>query len=402
MSKKWLKIVLPVVAIGAAIGIASVIVKSAEKEEEKEIVDTRPTVKIEQLQPQSHQVKIIGHGEVKPVESTLLSAQVSGEVINWHPDFVMGGLVKRGDILFEVEQDDYQAALLMAEANLLSANSQLIEEQGRADVAKREAKSLPDAKVTDLYLRKPQLLSAKAAVKSAQAALKIAQRNLANTQVVAPFDALIVSKDIGLGQFVNTGAKVAELQNIEAAEIMFPIAGFDNPFLPSQVKGLTAKVTHQGQFSYSRDGVVTRDLGLVDSATRMSNIVVRVEDPYSLNSDLPILKFGSYVEVSFNGQTLQNIFRVSQDIVTNNKVWIVDSEQKLNVRNVEVLREEDKSVLIGAGLQPNDQMVVTVPEYPQIGMDVIIAGQEDIAKDKQDEANDDGSKLNVPASANSN
>jgi hypothetical protein len=74
MSKKWLKIVLPVVAIGAAIGIASVIVKSAEKEEEKEIVDTRPTVKIEQLQPQSHQVKIIGHGEVKPVESTLLSA----------------------------------------------------------------------------------------------------------------------------------------------------------------------------------------------------------------------------------------------------------------------------------------------------------------------------------------
>jgi hypothetical protein len=183
---------------------------------------------------------------------------------------------------------------------------------------------------------------------------------------------------------------------------MFPIAGFDNPFLPSQVKGLTAKVTHQGQFSYSRDGVVTRDLGLVDSATRMSNIVVRVEDPYSLNSDLPILKFGSYVEVSFNGQTLQNIFRVSQDIVTNNKVWIVDSEQKLNVRNVEVLREEDKSVLIGAGLQPNDQMVVTVPEYPQIGMDVIIAGQEDIAKDKQDEAKDDGSKLNVPASANSN
>ena len=370
MIKNWKKVVLPLGVIILGIVGMSAISASAEKDEQKTPLDTRPTVKVESALSQDYQVLITSFGEVQPLESTKLSAQVSGEVTAWHENFVAGGLVLRGETLFSIEKDTYEAALLQAEANLSSAQAQLIEEQARARVAQQEAKNLPSSKVTDLYLRKPQLLSAEANLKSAQAKLKIAQRDLDNCEVKAPFDALVISRDVGVGQYVNQGAQIAELNNIENAEIIFPIAGFDNAFLPSGLAGTKASISTRGFDSVKREGTIMRDLGIVDKATRMSQLVVRIDDPYGIKHDLAPLKFGSYVEISFAGKTLQQVYRLPQDLVTNRTVWIVDSEDKLEPRKVEVIREEGEYFLIGEGLNNDDKIVVTLPEYPQKGMAV--------------------------------
>ena len=386
MNKKWIKIVAPILVLILGIVGKNVIGASGPEPEEKKAVETRPTVKVEAINSLSHQVRITGHGEVKPVESTVLSAQVSGEVVSWNPNFVAGGLVKRGDVLFSVDSAKYEAAVLQAEAALTSAQSNLIQERGLADVAEREAKSLPNARVTDLYLRKPQLLSAQAAVKSAQASLKLAKRDLAYCEVKAPYDALVVARDVGKGQYINQGTRVGQIYNIEVAEIIFPIAGFDSAFLPSQLLGLEANVSTEGRYTFNRPGKIVRELGVVDSDTRMGNIVVQVNNPYSINSSLPKMQFGNYVTVSFNGQRLNNVFKLSQDLVTNNSVWIATDEQKLDIRRVEVLREEADYFIVGNGLQNGDNLVLTIPEYPQKDMEVLIAGRKDIkAKDKSDE-----------------
>ena len=194
---KWKKRLFPLLALGLGIAGFMAFSASAQKAEEEQTVDTRPTVSVEALSAQDYQVVITGYGEVAPLETTSLAAQVSGEVVSWHPNFVPGGMIKRGEVMFSIEKDSYEAALYQAEANLSQAKAQLIEEQARADVAKDEAKRLPQTKVTDLYLRKPQLLSAEANLKSAMAQLKLAKRDLANCEVVAPYDALIVSRNLG-------------------------------------------------------------------------------------------------------------------------------------------------------------------------------------------------------------
>lgn len=388
MKSKWIKIASPMLVFILGVVGMNVIGASGQEEQEKEVVDTRPTVKVEAIESLNHQVMITGHGEVKPLESTILSAQVSGEVIKWHPNFVAGGLVKRGEVLFEIEKEAYQANLLQAQAQLASAQANLIEEQGRAEVAKREAKRLPKSQITDLYLRKPQVLSAKAQVKSAQAAVKLANRDLDNCTVKAPYDALVVSRELGAGQFVTTGANIGRLHNIEVAEVTFPVAGFDSAFLPNQVLGLEANISTEGRYSLSRPGMIVRDLGLIDSATRMNHLVVRIEDPYSINSQQPKLMFGHYVNVTFAGQELNQVFRLSQDLVTNKTVWIVDDENKLEKKQVEVIREEGEYFLLGDGLNSQDQVVLTMPEYPQVGMEVKIAGLNDIPADDQDESAD--------------
>ena len=373
MKNTWTKIALPIVVLIVGVGAMYTITVSAAKDENKEAVDTRPTVKVESIQSTDYPVLITSFGEVTPLESTLISSQVAGEVTGWNENFVAGGLVLRGEILFSIEKDTYEAALLQAEANLSSAQALLIEEEARANVAKQEAKNLPNNKVSDLYLRIPQVLSAEAAVKSAQARLKIAQRDLANCEIKAPYDALVINRNVGVGQYVNQGAQVAVLNNVEKAEIIFPIAGFDNAFLPSNVAGTPVTISTKGFDAISREGVIARDLGVIDQATRMSQLVVRIYDPYGIKNGLAPLKYGSYVEVQFIGRTLQQVYRLPQELVTNRTVWIVDQDNKLEPRKVDIIREEGAYFLIGDGLNNNDKIVITLPEYPQKGMEVKMA-----------------------------
>ena len=368
---------LPFVALGIGIvgfvGINAI----AQEPEKKEIVDTRPVVKVEAVAANDHQVMINSYGEVKPLENTQLSAQVSGEVVSWHPSFVAGGIVGRGEVLFTIEKDNYEAAVLQAEAELARAQAMLIEEQAQAKVAEDEAKRFPSKARTDLFLRKPQVLSAQASVKSAQAGLKRAQRDLDNCEVTAPYDALVINRNVGVGQFVSMGAQVAELNNIETAEVIIPIAGFDSVFLPERVKGVTATVIKTGLNGFTRQAVIDRDLGIVDNATRMSSLVVRIDDPYGLVNKQPAIKFGTYVQVNFAGTMLNNIYRLPQELVNNQMVWIVNDEQQLEPRKVKVIREEGEFFYISDGLEADDQLVVTLPEYPQKGMAVKIAGLQD-------------------------
>lgn len=369
-SLRWL---FPIVLLGGAYAGYSAIAASAPESEEKADIQSEPTVEVASLFPSDHRVVITSYGEVQPLESTRLSAHVSGEVISWHKNFITGGIVKRGETLFTIEKDNYEAAVLEAEANLASAQASLIEEQAKAKVAERQAKKISDKQVSDLYLRKPQVLSAQAQVKSARAALKRAKRDLENCVVIAPYDALVIERDIGVGQYVSAGAQVAVLNNVESAEVQVPIAGFDSAFLPENYSGLTATVVQDGIEKVTRNGVIDRDLGVIDSSTRMVNMVVRIKDPYGLDSKKPALKFGSYVEVSFGGKELQHIYKLPQEYVNNRTVWVMDENNELHPRTVNVVRAEGEFLLIASGLQQADQLVLTLPEYPQKGMLVNVA-----------------------------
>ena len=368
---QWKKIALPIVILAAGFAGMTLIASAGDKEEEPEVVDTRPTVTISELQAEDYAVTLNSYGEITPLESTMLAAQVSGEVTSWNQDFVPGGLVRRGEILFSIEKDAYEAALLQAEANLSSAQAQLIQEQAQANVAEREAAGMSKSRVTDLYLRKPQLLSAQAAVKSAEAMLRIAKRDLDNCEVRAPYDALIVSRELGTGDYVTPGTVAATLNNVETAEITFPVAGFDQSFLPVSVTGLDATVTVDKRTIPAK---LHRDLGIVDQSTRMSHLVARIDDPYGVRSGKALIKFGSFANISFNGKTLENVFRIPQELVNNKRIWLVSEDATLQSEIVEIVREQDDFYFVRGNFD-GLQLVTSPPEYPLNGMAVKVIEQ---------------------------
>ena len=171
------------------------------------------------------------------------------------------------------------------------------------------------------------------------------------------------------------------LNNIESGEIHIPIAGFDSAFIPDDFIGREAKITLQGVLAIERIGRLERDLGVVDSNTRMTNIIVSLSDPYSMKSDETPIKFGSYVEVKFIGKKLKHIYRLPQEIVNNKKWWVVNQDNILEPRIVNVLRAEKDFMLINEGLRDNDQVVLTVPDYPQEGLQVEVA-KPDLGKEQ--------------------
>lgn len=381
---KWIiKIGLPILVLILGFGAMKGVTALGNEESENEALDTRPSVKVTQLSPEAYPVEIEAFGELSPLESTNLSAQVSGEITGWNPQFVAGGIVKRGDVLFSIEKDAYEAALLQAEASLASAEATLIQEKAQARVAEREAATLPDAQVTDLYLRKPQILSAEAALKAAKAQLKIAKRDLDNCDVTAPYDALIVSRNIGSGDFVAAGSSAALLYNIEVAEVVFPLARFDQAFLPGQLGNVEATVTLMNRQDdiLERVGTIHRDTGIVDASTRMTHLVARIDDPYGIKTGLPAIKFGSYTQVRFTGKTLENIYKIPQELINKRQIWILDDEDKLVPKTANVIREVGSDFLIRADIDSRDRIVMTLPEYPQSGMAVkVIANEKLVAK----------------------
>lgn len=373
---KGLKIVVPLLAILAGSALTYGVVATAPEPETTESIDTRPVVTVDNLNAEDYTVTLQSYGEVAPLETTRLAAQVTGEVTGWHPSFVTGGLVRRGDVLFSIERDAYEAALLQAEAQLSAAQAQLIQEQAQADVAAKEARTLPDSQVSDLYLRKPQLLSAAAAVKSAEAMLKIAQRDLKNCDVVAPYDALVVSREVGVGEYITTGTLAATLHNVETAEVTFPVAGFDRALLPPSLAGHPVEISSAATPDASFTAQIHREAGLVDAATRMTHLVLRIDDPYGLRNGQPRVKFGAYVNVSFSGKTLTGVYRVPQSLITKNQIWLLAEDGTLFSRPVDVVHESGKDFLIRGELS-NASVVLTLPEYPQPGMAVKVADQDD-------------------------
>ena len=106
---------------------------------------------------------------------------------------------------------------LSAEANLANASEILSIRRSKSKQAKQEWVDLVINPLNDLFLRKPQLESAKANFKAAQSQLSLAKLNLSRTKVNLPYDVLILEKFVDLGQFVSIGLPLADIYDSSSA-----------------------------------------------------------------------------------------------------------------------------------------------------------------------------------------
>ncbi len=84
--------ILPVALLGGGYVAYQAIAASGPETDDKKEAVVETIVETAPLLPAEHKVMITSHGELVPFETTRLSAQVSGEVVSWHPNFVTGEL----------------------------------------------------------------------------------------------------------------------------------------------------------------------------------------------------------------------------------------------------------------------------------------------------------------------
>jgi RND family efflux transporter MFP subunit len=327
-------------------------------------IDTRPKVSVRAITPIDYQTTLSLSGVLKPAEKTDIAFELSGKIASLNPNFIVGGIIKKGDLLATLDPFDYKTQVLEKQASFALAQAHLSEELAKAEVAKKEwanSKVIPA-----LALRKPQLASARAQLKAAKASLSLAEKNYARTEYFAPYDALITSRHVGLGQVISKGENLGTLVNLNYGEIHIPVAGFEQPFIPALP---TNNVQIQSD-DIRRQGTLTRHTGQFNDVTRMAYYIVKVDDPYALNSQDKPLYFGQFLAVNVQGKTLNNVIKVPQEWVKNQTLWLLSDNGTLIKNTVDIIREEQDFVLLRAPNNINHQIVTQLPEYPQPGMQV--------------------------------
>lgn len=386
---KLLRVLLPIFALLLGVAILLVLVRTRPTPAKKPREERGALVEIVRAEGVQQKLRIVAHGTVIPEKQVTLQPEVAGRVVWQHKELVPGGRFRKGTQLVRVDSRDYALALQQQRATVDRARLELKIERARQDVAKREWEVIgEDANASELgkelALRKPQLHVAEANVKAAESALGQAKLAVGRTGLRAPFNGFVKAEAVDIGQLVTPQTPLATLVGTDAfwVQVSIPVdklAFIDVPGLNvSNGGGAPATIAlDAGGRRVERPGRVLRLLGDLDPAGRMARLLVEIDDPMGLENgsgkkeqpkakeaappppELPIL-LGAYVEVGIEARQVENVIEVPRlALHGDDTVYVVGADDRLEVRDVQVVWKRVDTVLVEQGLSPGDRVITS-------------------------------------------
>lgn len=309
---------------------------AAEQTQAEDFPSAALLVSVVTVAPGQYRAEVEGYGEAKSRYELSLTAELSGQVIQLGDNFEVGKRVVEGELLAQLEKTRYVYALSKANAEVAQARLDLLEEQRQGEQARLEwqRSGLTGEPDSPLVLREPQLAQVTAVFESAEQALIEAQYDLNNTMIRAPFNGLVISRDIQLGSYLQQGAQIVTLYSTDLVEISIPLSqaqwlnlpSLDNEQLAANPQAWPVTLINNSS-QQQWQGYVTRIQQHLDTATRQRALIVTLENP--LEQDHP-LYLGTFVTAFIQGIALDAIWKLPQSVVSQQgDIWYVDGEGKL-------------------------------------------------------------------------
>ncbi|MDX8126990.1 efflux RND transporter periplasmic adaptor subunit [Methylomonas sp. OY6] len=374
-----LKILLPILVLLAAAGAAWAIIAGKPQTVQQNAEPTIPKVNVVRVEPQSLRLNVMSQGVVAPRETIDLVTEVGGKVAQVHSAMAAGGFFAANELLLTIDPRDYDYAIVAAEAQLAEAQRVLINEQAQVEQAHSEWQALGEGEPTALALRKPQLAEAQAKLKAAEADLAKAKLNRSRCELRAPFAGRVLSKQAGLGQYLPSGAVIARIYASDVAEVRLPISTEQLAFLelPLGQHGKTGHwpaVTLRAELAgkpHSWQGRIVRSEAALDDNSGQLYLVAQVAEPFREGADRPPLLSGLFVQAEIEGVLREGLFSLPRTALNGlQQAKLVDAEQRLEIRQLQVLRHDAERVVVSAGLNPGERVVVSELPVAVAGMKV--------------------------------
>jgi RND family efflux transporter MFP subunit len=357
---------------------------------------TLPQVDVVTANPATRVLSVSTQGTVRPLREIKLVSQVGGRVEAVSPRFAEGGFFGAGETLVKVEDVDYQFVIARAESQVAAARQRVAEEQGRALQAKREWRDLGSEQANALFLRKPQLASAEAALNAAQADLAAAQLDLQRTAISAPFNGRISEKHVDVGQYIAPGSTIAAVYDTDVALVRLPltdrqVALLDLPLNYVNVDGggsIGAPVMLQATFAgklWKWQGDIVRTDPSIDVNSRVVYAVAQVNKPFAreAGSERPPLAPGLFVSAIIEGRPLEQVSLLPRSALRNDgSVMLVNADQRVLVREVELLQSNTDQVWV-RGLERGERVIVHESTLTFAGMEVAVNNRGELAGEGQ-------------------
>ena len=389
MRRRILETALSVLVLGISVTVAVALIATGPDAKRRKPEPARPAVEVWVAAPVSYEVEVRTRGTVSPRTQSTLIPEVQGRVVEIATGFRNGGFFEQGDVLLTIDPRDYEIALTVARSELAQARLRLREEEAQSEQARQDWDKLGGgAKPTELVLRKPQLASARAAVAAAQARLRRAEIDLERTRIRAPYLGRVLEKNVDIGQYVTPGTVLARIYAVDYVEIRLPLTDDQQALLelPEVYRGeglrqeegprvlLSARI---GREQYEWEGRIVRTEGAIDTRSRQLFVVAQVDDPYGRHDDRPPLKVGQFVEARIQGRRLDDVFVLPRGAVRGeNEIFVVDTENRLRRRRVDIAWRDADNVVVARGLSPQERVSLTPLPFAADGVLVRIEGEE--------------------------
>lgn len=362
-------------------------------------------------------VVITGYGQVRPLDIVSISPEIPGLVLRVHPRLEVGEIIPEGDLLFEINPADYEAALRDAKAladrwtqqilllekksaldrqrlNTLNRSQKLAREEyerlrklfeqeqvgTRSNVDSAEqtfnaAKDLADQMAQAVALYPIQIREAKSSLDSALANLSIAEANLKRCRVYVPFNGRIKDVSLKPGQYVMPGSTIVTLANDSVLEIQVPVDSrdarqwlrFDNNVSNEDMAWFSGLEPVLCDIMWTEDTTGHQWTGYLhrvvrfDQETRTIHLAIRVNASQSLSvkeNGLPLVD-GMFCSVAIPGKILKNVFAIPRWAVSFEKTLYVSRDNRLKTIPVEMARVQDETALVISGIKPGDIVITT-------------------------------------------
>lgn len=369
----------------ASFAVVAILVALGPEPDAEEIETPLTEVRIETVRLGTHQVVVRADGAVRPARRTAVAARAAGEIVWAASPLRVGTRVDEGTPLFRIRRTPYAQAVAEARSRVAEADLRLLREQAATEVARTEW-ARTGAEPDPLALGVPQLAAAEEGAAAARAALETAEADLENTEIRAPHAGLVASRSAELGEWVAPGGRLLELFSLEVFEVRvsLPDAAFslvDLPFSDRGGRTPAARVTAtlgppDAEVSWTWEGRLARMEGEMDPATRFVPAVIEVASPYQATPDgRPPLVAGMFVQVEIDGKEFAGVAAVPLSAFrADGSVLIVDSGDRIRVREVDAFWPAGQGLLVRAGLAEGERLVVSPPSMAAEGMRVRVIG----------------------------
>ena len=367
MKRSTKRIALVFAIFFGSIAVMMALIATRPEPPKRDIVNLDPLVEVLELKTSTENFEIQSQGTVRARTQTVLSAEVSGSIVNISPKFIPGGVFEKGEVLMQIDSTSYRVAVDKSEA--LVAQRQ-IEYDGAKQLRSQG------------YRAEAELASAAAALASAKADLVNAKKDLNRTDIRLPYEGMVVTKSADLGQFVNPGTQLGVAFATNHAEVRLPLTDQDLAFVripnaaavtatgSAQGPVVTLEAVQQGKLTQWQARIV-RSEGVVDERSRVTYVVARVDDPYGLHHDGPQLPIGTFVAARIAGSNEVDLIRVPRGALRgSDQLLFVTEDDKIEIRTVGVLRSDSRFAYISSGAKPGERITTTTLQAPSTGMAV--------------------------------
>lgn len=391
--KRW----LPVLILAAAAAVMLLLFSLNPDVVEKESSIALTPVEVMVLEAVDRQFIIESQGTVTAQDTTHLIAEVSGRVIEFAGSFQVGRFFHKDQVLLHIDDLDYRAVVEKARAVVAQHEAKLMAELALAKQAEADFKTLGrSGKVSELALRTPYVEEAKAQLASAKADLDRAMIKLDRTEVKAPYDGYVLSREVGLGQYLAAGASIGSVFSARNALVRIPVTEQQLEMIAMNDRrhGSTAipeelpaarqcdqleieLISNQEDSPNPRKAQICVLEATKDAENHVLYLQVQVGDPYLIYSkpreaDIP-LRVGTYVIARIPTREYVDIFAIPRNAVyEGRKVLMVDEQDRLRWREVDYFHTDSDYVYVDSGFAEGERISISPLDIPVEGTQVAV------------------------------